>query len=77
MSAILALIGPKLLAALAAVAGALLWGLKQRRAGAASERAKQAEAEQKARTIADEVDNDIGALPPDAARKELSKWSKS
>ena len=33
------------------------------------------EAERKARTIADEVDNDIGAIPPSKARKELKEWS--
>lgn len=68
---------PTVLAILAGIAAALGWGWKQRRDGAAKERAKQAEAERKARTIADEVENDIGAMPPAEARKELSKWSKS
>lgn len=53
---------------------ALLW--QQRRAGAKAERAKQAEREAKARDIADQVDNDVGALPPADARKELGKWSR-
>lgn len=53
---------------------ALLW--QQRRAGAKAERAKQAEREKEARDIADKVDNDIGALPPDKAREELKKWSR-
>lgn len=62
-----------ILAGIAAFAGALIRG---RRAGAAAERARQAERERKARATADEVDNDIGAMPPDEARKELSKWSR-
>lgn len=53
---------------------ALLW--QQRRAGAKAERAKQAEREAEARDIADKVDNDVGALPPADARKELSKWTR-
>lgn len=60
---------------LAAVGGlALLW--HQRQAGAAAERAKQAEREAEARDIADQVDNDIGAMPPAEARKELGKWAR-
>lgn len=50
--------------------------LKLRQSGANSEKAKQAKAEAKARSVADEVDSDIGMLPPELARKELSKWSK-
>jgi len=53
---------------------ALLW--QQRRAGAKAERAKQAEREAEARDIADKVDNDVGALPPADARKELGRWSR-
>lgn len=66
---------PTVLAILAGIAAAFGWGLKKQRDGAAKERAKQAEAERKARTIADEVDNDIGAIPPPKARKELKEWS--
>ncbi len=50
---------------------------KGRSGGVAKERAKQAEREQKARDIASKVDNDVGAIPPADARKELGKWSKS
>jgi hypothetical protein len=49
---------------------------KGRIEGAKTERTKQAEAEVKARDIADQVDNDIGAMPPDAARKELGRWAR-
>lgn len=31
--------------------------------------------EAEAREIADRIDDDIGALPPDAAREELRRWS--
>lgn len=40
------------------------------------ERNKQKAKEAQARDIADQVDNDVGALPADLARKELGKWSK-
>jgi hypothetical protein len=65
----------KLWPAILAVGGALLWGFRQRQAGAAKERAKQAEAEAKARDIADQVDNDLTLLTPEQKRKELGKWS--
>lgn len=60
----------------AVVIAAIAWGIRQRLAGGAAERAKQAAAEAGARDIADQVDNDVGALPADAARKEMKTWSK-
>ena len=58
-------------------AGGILFAMwKARQSGAMSERAKQAVAERKARSIADQVDNDIGALPPSQAREELKRWSE-
>ena len=66
---------PAVLTVLAGIAAIIAAIVRGRRAGAAAERAKQAEAERKARTIADEVDNDIGAIPPSKARKELKEWS--
>jgi hypothetical protein len=51
-----------------AVAGAFIKG---RLSGAKIERNKQAAEEAKARDISDQVQNDVGALPADAARKEL------
>ena len=65
-----------LIAVGAVILAALGWGFHQRKAGIASEREKQAAREAKARTIADEVDNDIGAMPPDEARKELGEWGR-
>lgn len=69
-----ALTNPTLLA----IMGGLLFGLitffKGNSRGAAKERAKREAEEAKARDIADQVDNDVGALPPDKARQELRKW---
>jgi hypothetical protein len=70
------LANPTVIAIVAGILGAFGWGLKQRAAGAAKERARQHEAEAKARTIADEVENDVGALPGSKAREELHKWSR-
>lgn len=69
MSALLLAIG----AGIIAVAGA--W-FKGRLSGAKAERNKQAAEETAARDIGDQVDNDVGALHPDAARAELNRWSK-
>ena len=78
MSALLAvLLGNKaLLGFLASVIAALCWGFPQRLAGARAERDKQAAAEGAARAVADQVQNDIGALPADAVRKELKSWAR-
>lgn len=79
MSAILAFLitNPTILAigaAVIAVAGAFVKG---RLSGAKAERDKQAVAEVAARDIKDQVQNDVGALPADAARKELGEWDHS
>jgi len=42
-----------------------------------AERAKVARAEAKARDVADQVDNDVGAMTPAQQREALKKWSKS
>ena len=60
---------------IAAGLGALAWGIKQRSAGASAERAKQAAKEAKARDVAEEVENDIGAMTPEQRREALRKWS--
>jgi len=67
---------PAILGLLASVAAALGWGFRQRLAGAGAERARQAKAEAAARALADQVDNDIGALPAGAASKELKTWAR-
>jgi len=64
-------IGPFILAAI----GFLGYGKYKERIGAKKEIAKQAEAEAKARDIADQVDNDLTLLTPDQKRKELGEWS--
>lgn len=65
---------PTLLAILGGVIAVVGAFIKGRLDGAKKERTKQAAERQKARTVADEVDNDIGAIPPDQARRELSTW---
>ncbi|UCI06243.1 ABC transporter permease [Mesorhizobium sp. B1-1-8] len=67
---------PAILGVLASVIAALGWGFHQRLAGAGAERARQAASEAAARDIADRVDNDIGTLPGEAARKELKSWAR-
>lgn len=57
-------------------AGLLFAAWKLRRSGAQAERAKQAKAEQKARELADQVENDIGALTPEQRRERLGQWSR-
>ncbi|ESZ06230.1 ABC transporter permease [Mesorhizobium sp. M0761] len=78
MSALLAvLLGNKaLLGFLASVIAALCWGVHQRLAGARAERGKLAAAEAAARAVAEQVQNDVGALPADAVRKELKSWAR-
>ncbi|MDW6020225.1 hypothetical protein SAZ10_00450 [Mesorhizobium sp. BAC0120] len=68
MTAILYALGAALIAVIVAF-------LKGRMDGAKLERAKRAESEKKARDIADQVDNDLGAVPPATARKELKTWN--
>jgi hypothetical protein len=61
---------------IAGAIGLAFAALKIRQSGANAERLKQQQAEAEARDIADQVDNDIGAMPPDEARKELEKWAR-
>jgi hypothetical protein len=79
MTALLAwlLTNPTVLAIGAAVIAAIGAYFKGRLTGAKLERNAQAAAEAEARDVSNEVQNDVGALPPDAARKELGTWSKS
>ncbi|MBN9220406.1 MAG: ABC transporter permease [Mesorhizobium sp.] len=78
MSALLSLLldNPTVLGVGAAIVVALGWGLRQRLAGERAERTRQAAAEAAARDIASQIQNDIGALPPAAARKELKSWAR-
>lgn len=77
MSAILSLLGPNGIfwALGAAIIAAMGWGFKQRLTGARLEREKQAREEAKARDVADDVDNDVGALTPIQKRENLKKWA--
>lgn len=64
----------------------ILWGLAAvvfvafvtyvKNLGAAGQKAKQDRAEKKARDVADEVDNDIGAMTPEQQRERLKSWSR-
>lgn len=72
MTALLLQFWPYLLGAAALVFGAF----KVRQSGVNSERARQAQAEAKARDIADQVDNDLSTLTPEQARERLRQWSK-
>ena len=78
MSALLSFLlgNPTLLGIGAAILAALGWGVRQRLAGERSERARHAAAEAAAHDIADQVQNDIGALPAATARKELKSWAR-
>lgn len=67
---------PTVIAIVCGILAAFGFGFQQRRAGAAKERAKQAKREERARGISDEVENDIGTIPPDRRREDLGKWSK-
>lgn len=67
---------PAILGLLATFVAALGWGFRQRFAGAEAERNRQAKSEAAARTLADRVDNDIGALPAGAAKQELKAWAR-
>lgn len=51
--------------------------VKGRLSGARIEREKQAAEQARATDIGHQVDNDVGALTPDQARKDLEKWSGS
>ena len=55
-------------------AGILFAMWKARQSGALAERAKAAEAERRARSIADEIDDAIAGRSPGANREELKKW---
>lgn len=78
MSALLSFLlgNPTLLGIGAAILAALGWGVRQRLAGERGERARQAAAEAAAHDVADQVQNDIGALPAATARKELKSWAR-
>lgn len=67
---------PYILAAGGTVIALFIAFIRGQSAGASKERAKQLQERQEARTIADEVENDVGTIPPSKAREELGKWSK-
>lgn len=70
------LTNPTVLGILAAIAAALGWGWKQRKAGAAKERAKREAADRMVEDIADQVEADIGAMTPPQRREALRKMAR-
>ncbi|PBB78661.1 ABC transporter permease [Mesorhizobium sp. WSM3879] len=67
---------PAILGVLASFIAALGWGFHQRLAGARAERDRQAASEAAARDITAQIDNDIGAQPAGAVKKELKSWAR-
>ncbi|PBB36916.1 ABC transporter permease [Mesorhizobium sp. WSM3868] len=67
---------PAILGVLASFIAALGWGFHQRLAGARAERDRQAASEAAARDITAQIDNEIGALPAGAVKKELKSWAR-
>jgi hypothetical protein len=67
---------PSILAILAGIIGFFGYGKYKERVGAKRVRAEQAAAEQRARDVAEQVDNDIGAMTPIQRREALRKWAK-
>lgn len=77
MTALLAwfISNPTIIGIGAAIIGTIGLAFQQRLAGAKAERNKQAADEAKARDISDAVQNDVGALPAGAVRKEAKTWA--
>lgn len=69
---LLAKFGPYIVGAIALAFGAM----KLRQSGANAERAKQAAKEAVARSVADDVENDVGMLRDKEVREALEKWSR-
>lgn len=65
---------PTVIAIIAGIVGALGFGLQQRRAGAKSERVKQARRETEARDVSDEIDDAVAGRVPSDNRDRLKKW---
>lgn len=65
---------PTLIAIGAGIIGALGWGIKQKRAGRAEERAKQAAAEHAAKSEAERIEDAVAGRDPDENRERLSRW---
>lgn len=62
--------------AIALAIGAVFGGFKLYGAGKKSERAKQDRARVEAIEEANQIQNEVGALPSGEAREELRKWAR-
>ncbi len=78
MTALLAFVlgNPTFIAICGGIVAALGWGIRQRLAGADANEATHTAEEATARDVAGQIDNDVGALPADTARKELKSWAR-
>jgi hypothetical protein len=65
-----------IIAGVGAFVGFLAWRIRERRVGAATERAKREAADRLVNDISDQVDNDIGALTPEQRREALRKRAR-
>ena len=61
---------------IAGIAGALWWGWKRERVGAAKERAKREAADRMVEDISDEIQNDVRAMSPEQIDAELRKRAR-
>lgn len=64
---------PTVIAIFGGMVAALIAFMRGRVSGAQKERDKQLRERIAAREIADEVDNDVGAMPPERVRDELAR----
>jgi hypothetical protein len=76
MTALLSSLAPYLIAAIGAFGFMVAAYARGRVSGARIERTKQVAQEQLARDVSDQVDNDVGAMPPKDAREELKRWQR-
>ena len=75
MSAVLSGLIPYIIAAVGAFGFLVAAYARGHSAGTQSERAKQTAAAKKAVDESNEIQNDVGAMSPSDARKEMGKWS--
>jgi hypothetical protein len=65
-----------IIAGVGALVGFLAWRTRERRVGAAQERAKREAADRMVEDIADQVQSDVGSMSPEQIDAELRKRAK-